>query len=203
VIGVPLERVEWLPGVHDLRTISSIDSIGYTQESPQKSASNEPSQPEKTDVVNKPQHIIHKAVAWEKMLNGGEVESLSEIAEKEGLTRARVTQIMNLLKLPPEWKEFLLRLESPNEIRKYSERKLRNYQVGRYTPPPDKKKLYREPTDELPKKNRGRQKEPPKIIVVEVDEPLPRLNLEEQKKLIQKAALRKLKEAEGKKNKES
>ncbi len=39
--------------------------------------------------------------------------SLSEIGEKEGLTRARVTQIMNLLKLPSERKEFLLRLNDP------------------------------------------------------------------------------------------
>jgi hypothetical protein len=38
------------------------------------------------------------------------------------------------------------------------------------------------------------------IIVNEIDEPLPRLNLEEQKKLIQRAALRNRKEAEGKKN---
>jgi len=38
---------------------------------------------------------------------------------------------------------------------------------------------------------------------LEIDEPLTRLTLEEQKKLIQKAALRRLKEAEGKKNKES
>jgi hypothetical protein len=156
-------------------------------------------EPEKTGAVNKPRHIIHKAIGWEKMLDDGEVGSLSEIGEKEGLTRARVTQIMNLLKLPLEWKEFLLGLESPNEIRKYSERKLRNYQAGRYTRPPDKNKLYREPMDELPKKSRGRQKQPPKIIVIEVDEPLPRLNLEEQKNLIQKAALRKLKRLEDKK----
>jgi len=39
-------------------------------------------------------------------------------------------------------------------------------------------------------------------VVVEIDEPLPYLNLEEQKKLIQKAALRKLKKLEEKKNKE-
>jgi hypothetical protein len=35
---------------------------------------------------------------------------------------------------------------------------------------------------------------------VEIDEPLPRLNFEEQKKLIQKAALRKLKKLEDKNN---
>jgi hypothetical protein len=60
------------------------------------------------------------------MLDNGEVKSLTEIARNEGLTRARVTQIMNLLKLPAEMREFLARLDDPKEIRKYSERKLRN-----------------------------------------------------------------------------
>jgi hypothetical protein len=59
------------------------------------------------------------------MLDNGEVGSLNEIAVKEGLIRARVTQIMNLLKLPEEMREFLLRLDDPKEIRKYSERRLR------------------------------------------------------------------------------
>ncbi len=45
-------------------------------------------------------HIIHKAVEWQEMLDEGEVSSLAQIAKIEGLTRARVTQIMNLLKLP-------------------------------------------------------------------------------------------------------
>lgn len=59
------------------------------------------------------------------MLDDGEVGSLSEIARKEGLTRARVTQVMNLLRLPAEFKEFLAGLSDPKEIRKYSERRLR------------------------------------------------------------------------------
>jgi len=61
------------------------------------------------------------------MLNDGSVKSMSEIARAEGLTRARVTQIMNLLKLPAELKVFLLELEDPKHIRKYSERRLRGY----------------------------------------------------------------------------
>jgi hypothetical protein len=155
-------------------------------------------EPDETGAVNRPRHIIHKAVAWEKMVDDREVGSLIEIAEKEGLTRARVTQIMNLLKLPPEWKEFLLGLADPKEIRKYSERRLRNHYVGGHTPPPIR--LCPDPVVELPKKSRGKQKQPPKIIVVEIDEPLPQLNLEAQKKLIQKAALRKLKKLEDKNN---
>jgi hypothetical protein len=195
--SVPFES-EWLPGVHDLRTPTSIDSIGYKQESPQEPASNEPLEAEKAGVVNKPQHIIHKAVAWKKMFDDGEVRSLSEIAQKEGLTRARVTQIMNLLKLIPDWKNFLLGLTDPKEIRRYSERRLRNYYSGGYTPPPIKKKSCPELIAEIPKKSRGKQKQPSKIIVVEIDEPLSVMNLEAQKELIKKAALRKLKKLEGK-----
>lgn len=55
------------------------------------------------------------------MLDDGDVGLFSEIAGKEGgLTRASVTQIMNLLKLPPEWKDFLLGLMDLKEIRRYS-----------------------------------------------------------------------------------
>ena len=61
------------------------------------------------------------------MLNDGEVESLSKIAKKEGLTRAMVTQIMNILKLPAEMEDFLLGLDDAKQIRKYSESKLRGY----------------------------------------------------------------------------
>ena len=65
------------------------------------------------------------------MLDEGEVKSLSHIAKTEGLTRARVTQIMNLLKLPTEVKEFLTGLQDPGEIRRYSERRLRNNKTSK------------------------------------------------------------------------
>ena len=61
------------------------------------------------------------------MLDNGAVSSMSEIARKEGLTRARVTQIMNLMKLPGEMQDFLLGLDDAKQIRIYSERKLRGY----------------------------------------------------------------------------
>jgi hypothetical protein len=47
------------------------------------------------------------------MLDSGLVKSRSEIARAEGLTPARVTQVMNLLKLPSEVKDFLTRLKDP------------------------------------------------------------------------------------------
>jgi hypothetical protein len=55
------------------------------------------------------------------MLDSGATKSRSEIARMEGITPARVTQVMNLLKLPIEVKEFLVRLDDSREIRKYSE----------------------------------------------------------------------------------
>jgi hypothetical protein len=97
VSDMPLNASKWLPGIHDLLTTTPVNSIGYLEEPGQKSASNDQLKPEKTDVVNNPQHIIHKAVAWKKMLDDGEVGSLSEIVENERLTGVRVTHIMNLL----------------------------------------------------------------------------------------------------------
>jgi hypothetical protein len=83
--------------------------------------------------INKPQqHVIHKAILWKKLLENGTFKSKSDIAKKEGLTRARVTQIMNLLKLPPHWRYFLKQLDDSEKIRKYSERRLRGYDPDKY-----------------------------------------------------------------------
>lgn len=113
-------RIEWLPGRNDLRTTHTIIPISYTRIIKKKAVI-------KKRVVNLPKkHVIHKAVLWRKMLDDGKVGFLNDIAKKEGLTRARVTQIMNLLKLPAEMREFLLQLDDPKDIRKYSERSLRS-----------------------------------------------------------------------------
>jgi hypothetical protein len=40
---------------------------------------------------------LKRAVEWQRQLDSGEVRSRAAIARREGLTRARVTQIMNLL----------------------------------------------------------------------------------------------------------
>jgi len=132
------------------------------------------------------------------MLNDGSATSCSEIAKMEGLTRARVIQIMNLLKLPPEWKAFLSGLDDPEDIRKYSERKLRNYQSSdlAHKPPPIRKKEVPKPEEKSSGKIRTKRKWSPDVIAVEIDEEVSPLNLEVLRKLIQKAALRKLNELE-------
>jgi len=89
-------------------------------------------------------------------------------------------------------------LDDPKDIRKYSERRLRNWYPSHFIhihPPVKKKPVYEHPSD-VPEKRRVKWKKPPKITVVEVDEPLPRESLERLKHLVTKAALRKLKELE-------
>lgn len=94
-------------------------------------------------------HIIHKAIKWRKMLDEGELVSLSELARKEGLTRARVTQIMNLLKLPAKVQKYLVDLDDPKDIRRYSERRLQNYCSNdlSHKPPSKRKKQVPEPEE--------------------------------------------------------
>jgi len=113
----------WLPERNDFRRglQAPVITLDYSHYSEVKKA--------KTKVAKEPKkkkHIIHKAVRWKGMLDNGSVNSMSEIARSEGLTRARVTQIMNLLKLPAEMQVFLLGLEDAKQVRKYSERKLRD-----------------------------------------------------------------------------
>ena len=77
----------------------------------------------------KKKHAIHKAIRWQKMLDSGNVSTKAEIARIEDLTPARITQVMNLLKLPNPVKEFLMGLSDPKDVRKYSVRKLLSGQV--------------------------------------------------------------------------
>jgi hypothetical protein len=51
--------------------------------------------------------LLRKAQQYEKMLKRGTVKSQAELARKERISKTRVSQIMNLLKLAPEIKEQL------------------------------------------------------------------------------------------------
>jgi hypothetical protein len=135
---------------------------------------------------------------WKMTLDARSVRSYSEIASEENLTRARVTQIMNLLKLPLEWRIFLAGLDDPKEIRKYSERRLRNYRSSGlpHKPPQISKKQVPKPEETSSRKIRTKRKWVPDVTAVEVDEEISPLNLEALIKLIQKATFRKLKELE-------
>ena len=60
------------------------------------------------------------------MLDSGEVASQADLARREGLSRPRVTQILNLLKLAPEIQQAILELPVGTPERLVTERKLRD-----------------------------------------------------------------------------
>ena len=76
----------------------------------------------------KPQKIkanpILQALEVQKLLTNKEAKSKNELAKKIGLSRVRVTQIMNLLKLNPEIIQKIASLE-PAAFNFLTERKLR------------------------------------------------------------------------------
>jgi hypothetical protein len=68
-------------------------------------------------------HPLHIAKKFQNQLETGSVNK-ADLARMHGMSRARVTQIMNLLKLSPEIREEILNLPD-KEQRFFTERKLR------------------------------------------------------------------------------
>lgn len=62
--------------------------------------------------------LLRKAIEWQGLLESGTVANQTEIAYKEGFTRARVTQVMGLLRLGPEIREKILSM--PKAVRRSS-----------------------------------------------------------------------------------
>lgn len=54
--------------------------------------------------------MLRKAIAWRALLDSGQVANQAEIARREGVTRARVTQVMGLLRLSPAIQQQILTL---------------------------------------------------------------------------------------------
>ena len=76
----------------------------------------------------KVQELLLKAIEWKRQLDAGEVVDQAGIARREELTRARVTQILNLLKLPSAKQERILNLPKTTRQRRLpiTERGLRS-----------------------------------------------------------------------------
>jgi hypothetical protein len=69
--------------------------------------------------------FLRKAVEWQRQLDSGEVRNRAEIARREGITRARVTQVIGLLELAPEIQERILSLPVTHHRSLVTERALR------------------------------------------------------------------------------
>lgn len=71
------------------------------------------------------EHPIHLALKWKDDLRKNNLLTMTKMAVKHGCSRARVTQIMNLLKLDKNIQELLQKLSDPRDILFFSERRLR------------------------------------------------------------------------------
>ncbi len=70
-------------------------------------------------------HPIHIALNWQRDLAANKDLTMAKIARNKGISRARVSQIMSLLNLPETVRKALAALIEPEEIRFFSERRLR------------------------------------------------------------------------------
>jgi len=68
---------------------------------------------------------IFLAREWKKMLDSGEYASQAVLARKLGGSRARVNQMLRLLKLPPDIQESAVRRGNSLPSREITERRLR------------------------------------------------------------------------------
>lgn len=69
--------------------------------------------------------LLRKANEWRTLLESGRIGSQAEIARREGITRARVIQVMGMLRLPPEIQEQIRALPDTSGPSTVSERNLR------------------------------------------------------------------------------
>ncbi len=69
--------------------------------------------------------LLRKAIEWRRQMEAGEVRNQADIARREGITRARVTQVLALLRLAPETQEQILTMSNTIRRPEITERRLR------------------------------------------------------------------------------
>jgi hypothetical protein len=69
--------------------------------------------------------LLRKAIEWQALLASGEAPNQAAIARREGITRARVTHVMGLLRLAPEIQQHVLSLPDMARQPVITERALR------------------------------------------------------------------------------
>jgi hypothetical protein len=80
-----------------------------------------PKEPKTPRVVE----LLRKAIEWQALLETGKITNQAEIARREGITRARVTQVMGMLRLAPEIQQRILSMPDVARRPPVTERMLR------------------------------------------------------------------------------
>ncbi|MDY6854717.1 MAG: hypothetical protein SWO11_08400 [Thermodesulfobacteriota bacterium] len=107
---------KWLPGLDNCKNLS--DSFQYKS----KSLKTKPSSKVKKKSPPGP-HPLHIAKEFQNQLEASSVNK-ADLARRHGISRARITQITNLLNLESGIKEEILNMPQ-SEQRYFTERKLR------------------------------------------------------------------------------
>ena len=69
--------------------------------------------------------LLARAEAYQAIMTQKRLTK-AQLARKKKTSRARITQIMNLLKLDPDIRDYIKNLNDPGQIKFFTERKLRN-----------------------------------------------------------------------------
>ena len=69
--------------------------------------------------------LLRKAIEWQALLESGDATNQADIARPEGITSARVTQVMGMLRLAPEIQDHVLSMPDMVRLPAISERALR------------------------------------------------------------------------------
>ncbi len=86
--------------------------------------------------------LLRKALEWQSLLKSGRVRNQAEIAKREGITRARVTQVIGLLRLAPEIQQHILSMPDVARRPAITERALRS--ITQLDSPADQKAKFQE-----------------------------------------------------------
>ena len=89
--------------VHADRVVSAVSPRGKTKP---------PKDPKTPRVLE----LLRKAIEWREPLESGEAASQAAIARREGITRARITQVMGMLRLASEIQQHILSM--PDMVRR-------------------------------------------------------------------------------------
>ncbi len=70
--------------------------------------------------------LLRQAIEWRALLESGKASNQAAIARREGITRARVTQVLGMLRLAPEIQQHILSMPKTVGRPTISERALRS-----------------------------------------------------------------------------
>ena len=80
---------------------------------------------QKYQSLQKVKNPIHEARRYQQIYELTSVQTYAQVAQHFGVSRARVCQMLNLLRLPDEILDYVEDLDEPEGLKQFTERRLR------------------------------------------------------------------------------